>query len=70
MSAGWDIIGPILRDHRRTTAVQKVTHGRHCPCSACAREDWTRITGPCGMHGKDCPAVYAPSGGRSESETA
>jgi hypothetical protein len=38
-----------------------VTHGRHCPCSACAREDWTRITGPCGMHGADCPAVYAPA---------
>jgi hypothetical protein len=38
----------------------KLTHGRHCPCSACEREDWTRITAPCGMHGKDCPAVYAP----------
>lgn len=38
----------------------RVTHGRHCTCSACAREDWTRITAPCGMHGPDCPAVYAP----------
>ena len=42
------------------TPAERVTHGRHCPCSACAREDWTRITGPCGMHGADCPAVYAP----------
>jgi hypothetical protein len=40
----------------------KITHGRHCTCSACAREDWARITGPCGMHGKDCPATYAPLG--------
>jgi len=39
---------------------EQVTHGRHCECSACAREDWTRITGPCGMHGASCPAVYAP----------
>lgn len=38
----------------------RVTHGRHCPCSACEREDWTRITSPCGMHGEGCPAVYAP----------
>jgi hypothetical protein len=39
---------------------KRVTHGRHCTCSACAREDWARITGPCGMHGSDCPPVYAP----------
>lgn len=38
-----------------------ITHGRHCPCSPCAREDWTRPDlAPCGMHGPDCPAVYAP----------
>jgi hypothetical protein len=43
-----------------------VTHGRHCTCSACAREDWTRITSPCGMHGPDCPAVYAPIVGKRE----
>ena len=43
-----------------TPSAARVTHGRHCSCSACAREDWTRITGPCGMHGKNCPAVYAP----------
>jgi hypothetical protein len=49
---------------------QRVTHGRHCPCSACAREDWTRITGPCGMHGAECPAVYAPLGVEGEPEDA
>lgn len=38
-----------------------VTHGRHCRCSACAREDWTNpALAPCGMHGSSCPAVYAP----------
>jgi len=36
----------------------KLTHGRHCPCTACRQEDWTRITAPCGMHGPACPAVY------------
>lgn len=38
-----------------------VTHGRHCPCSACKAEDWTdpRLA-PCGMHGADCPREYAP----------
>lgn len=39
-----------------------ITHGRHCTCRACAQEDWPRITSPCGMHGADCPAVYAPLG--------
>lgn len=43
-----------------TGASMRVTHGRHCPCSACAREDWTKIVAPCGMHGEGCPAVYAP----------
>jgi len=38
----------------------RVTHGRHCPCTACKQEDWTKITAPCGMHGPECPAVYAP----------
>ena len=41
---------------------QRITHGRHCTCSACAREDWTRITAPCGMHGAECEAIYAPMG--------
>jgi hypothetical protein len=37
------------------------THGRHCPCSACAQEDWTNPNlAPCGMHGLSCPAVYDP----------
>jgi len=37
------------------------THGRHCPCSACAREDWTNPElAHCGMHGPSCPRVYAP----------
>lgn len=39
----------------------RVTHGRHCPCSACARQDWTdpRLAA-CGMHGPSCPNEYAP----------
>ena len=41
-------------------AFRPITHGRHCPCSACKREDWTRITAPCGMHGPACPSRYAP----------
>lgn len=41
---------------------RKVTHGRHCLCSACAREDWTRPElACCGMHGPECPANYAPA---------
>jgi hypothetical protein len=40
---------------------RRVTHGRHCPCSSCAREDWTNPQlGPCGMHGSACPPVYTP----------
>lgn len=49
---GWDVID----------ARKRVTHGRHCTCSACAQEDWPRITGPCGLHGPDCPAAYQPIG--------
>jgi hypothetical protein len=37
-----------------------ITHGRHCPCSACKREDWANIVAPCGMHGPGCPPEYAP----------
>jgi hypothetical protein len=40
----------------------RVTHGRHCSCSACAAEDWTNPRFVCGMHGEACPAVYAPLG--------
>ena len=41
----------------------KITHGRHCTCSACAAEDWTdpRLA-PCGMHGSSCPREYQPWG--------
>jgi hypothetical protein len=46
---------------------ERVTHGRHCPCSACAREDWSRITAPCGMHGADCPREYAPTAAEGRS---
>lgn len=47
--------------HRRDAPEPRVTHGRHCTCGACEREDWTRPDlGPCGMHGKDCPREYAP----------
>lgn len=42
---------------------QRITHGRHCTCSSCAREDWTNPgLAPCGMHGSDCPGLYAPLG--------
>lgn len=42
-------------------AKANLTHGRHCRCSACARQDWSdpRLA-PCGMHGPACPPVYAP----------
>lgn len=49
-----------MTDKSLPQVAKRVTHGRHCPCSACAREDWTKITGPCGMHGAECPAVYDP----------
>jgi hypothetical protein len=42
-------------------ALTRPTHGRHCPCSACKRQDWTDPTlAHCGMHGPSCPPVYAP----------
>src|SRR5580658_8389774 len=41
----------------------RITHGRHCVCSACEQEDWTNPDlAPCGMHGSDCPARYQPLG--------
>lgn len=47
----------------------RITHGRHCVCSACAREDWTNPQlAPCGMHGASCPPVYAPLGRPGECE--
>lgn len=49
----------MLRDH----GTERVTHGRHCTCSACAREDWTQAGfAPCGMHGLSCPNEYRPLG--------
>jgi hypothetical protein len=42
---------------------ERITHGRHCTCGACAREDWTQShLACCGMHGKDCPPEYQPLG--------
>jgi hypothetical protein len=41
----------------------RVTHGRHCTCSACAQEDWTNPElAPCGMRGPSCPREYQPIG--------
>jgi hypothetical protein len=38
-----------------------LTHGRHCRCSPCRWQDWTRPElAPCGMHGPSCPAAYQP----------
>ena len=42
---------------------ERITHGRHCTCSACADEDWTNPQlAPCGMHGSSCPREYQPWG--------
>lgn len=42
---------------------ERITHGRHCLCSACAAQDWAEPgLAPCGMHGPSCPPVYAPLG--------
>jgi hypothetical protein len=45
---------------------KKITHGRHCTCTACAQEDWTNPKFVCGMHGSGCPSVYAPLGDAGE----
>ena len=46
---------------------RKITHGRHCICSACAAEDWTNPQlACCGMHGPSCPREYAPLGGAGQ----
>lgn len=46
---------------------RKITHGRHCICSACGAEDWTNPQlAPCGMHGSSCPRVYDPWGGAGD----
>lgn len=42
---------------------ERITHGRHCRCSSCAREDWSHPDlASCGMHGETCPGVYDPRG--------
>lgn len=49
------------------SAEQRVTHGRHCTCSPCAAQDWADPQlAPCGMHGRECPPVYAPLGAAGE----
>jgi hypothetical protein len=46
-----------------TPEAERITHGRHCVCSACAAQDWAEPgLAPCGMHGPSCPPVYAPLG--------
>jgi hypothetical protein len=57
-----DKLVEIMQRALRAGSGERITHGRHCVCSACKQEDWTRIKAPCGMHGSDCPAVYAPLG--------
>lgn len=42
---------------------ERITHGRHCICSACAAQDWAEPgLAPCGMHGPSCPPMYTPRG--------
>jgi len=56
-----ELIAAVLSEHPEP---QRITHGRHCICSACAAQDWSEPQlAPCGMHGPSCPAVYAPLGG-------
>lgn len=38
----------------------RAKHGRHCSCTPCSQEDWTRVSAPCGIHGPSCPPVYDP----------
>ena len=64
----WFTVWPSTHERAgQTVEVQalhpRITHGRHCTCSACAREDWTNPDlAPCGMHGEDCLALYQPLG--------
>jgi hypothetical protein len=54
-------IRPILRPNFKH---ERVTHGRHCPCSACCAQDWSEPQlAPCGMHGVSCAPVYDPMTG-------
>ena len=47
---------------------ERLTHGRHCPCSSCCRQDWSepQLANKCGMHGVGCPPVYDPFEGRDD----
>lgn len=51
---------PVKGRHREPLQ-KRITHGRHCTCTACRATDWTNpdLAG-CGMHGDSCPRVYAP----------
>src|SRR5689334_3979207 len=50
--------GPANEKTGRMSGNAATTHGRHCPCSACAAEDWAKIDAPCGIHGAECPDRY------------
>lgn len=46
---------------------QRVTHGRHCVCSACTAQDWSEPQlAACGMHGPSCLPRYAPLAGAGD----
>lgn len=62
MVAALDDLAAALADSASQPEGERITHGRHCVCSACAREDWASGQFICGMHGRDCPHVYAPLG--------
>lgn len=50
--------------------LERITHGRHCTCGSCAKEDWTRREiAWCGMHGEGCPALYDPRGSAGQIVT-
>lgn len=47
---------------------ERVTHGRHCSCYACACQDWSEPgLASCGMHGASCPPEYAPLGSAGDT---
>lgn len=57
--------------HQLRTGLAGPRHGRHCPCSACAREDWTNPgLAACDYHpgvrcaydGRDAAVDAAPKG--------
>lgn len=59
----------VLARYAAEKAGRRITHGRHCICSACAAEDWTNPAfAPCGMHGSSCPREYWPMGAAGDPE--